>query len=67
MGDGFLDTDIVNGTYDEVMNKAMENLFTEEPLKSLQSYFNVYSVMAVSAVTNLTVTTRLSNAKWKEE
>ena len=48
MGDGFLDTDIVNGTYDEVMNKAMENLFTEEPLKSLQSYFNVYSVMAVS-------------------
>ena len=48
MGDGFLDTDIVNGTYDEVMNKAMENLFTEEPLKSLQSYFNVYSVTAVS-------------------
>lgn len=48
MGDGFLDTDIVNGTYDEVINKAMENLFTEEPLKSLQSYFNVYSVMAVS-------------------
>lgn len=40
MGDGFLDTDIANGTYDEVMNKAMENLFTEEPLKSLQSYFN---------------------------
>lgn len=48
MGDGFLDTDIVNGTYDEVMNKAMENLFTEEPLKSLQSYFNVYSITAVS-------------------
>lgn len=48
MGDGFLDTDIANWTYDEVMNKAMENLFTEEPLKSLQSYFNVYSVTAVS-------------------
>lgn len=48
MGDGFLDTDIANGTYDEVMNKAMENLFTEEPLKSLQSYFNVYYVTAVS-------------------
>lgn len=48
MGDGFLDTNIANGTYDEVMNKAMENLFTEEPLKSLQSYFNVYSVTAVS-------------------
>lgn len=48
MGDGFLDTDIANGTYDEVMNKAMENLFTEEPLKSLQSYFNVYYVTVVS-------------------
>lgn len=48
MGDGFLDTNIANGTYDEVMNKAMENLFTEEPLKSLQSYFNVYYVTAVS-------------------
>lgn len=48
MGDGFLDTDIENGTYDEVMNKAMENLFTEEPLKSLQSYFDIYSVTAVS-------------------
>lgn len=48
MGDGFLDTDIENGTYDEVMDKAMENLFTEEPLKSLQNYFNVYSVTAVS-------------------
>lgn len=48
MGDGFLDTEIENGTYDEVMNKAMENLFTEEPLKSLRNYFNVYSVTAVS-------------------
>ena len=48
MGDGFLDTEIEDGTYDEVMNKAMENLFTEEPLKSLRNYFNIYSVTAVS-------------------
>lgn len=48
MGDGFLDTQIADGTYDKVMNKAMENLFTEEPLKSLRNYFNVYSVTAVS-------------------
>lgn len=48
MGDGFLDTEIADGTYDKVMNKAMENLFTEEPLKSLRNYFNVYSVTAVS-------------------
>ena len=51
MGDGFLDTEIADGTYDKVMNKAMENLFTEEPLKSLRNYFNVYSVTAVSSST----------------
>lgn len=49
MGDGFIDTEIADGTYDKVMNKAMENLFTEEPLKSLRNYFNVYSVTAVSS------------------
>lgn len=48
MGDGFLDTEIADGTYDKVMQKTMENLFTEEPLKSLRNYFNVYSVTAVS-------------------
>lgn len=48
MGDGFLDTEIEDGTYDKVMEKAMENLFTEEPLKSLKNYFNVYAVTAVS-------------------
>ena len=51
MGDGFLDTEIADGTYDKVMNKAMENLFTEEPLKSLRNYFNIYSVTAVSSST----------------
>ncbi len=48
MGDGFIDTEIADGTYDKVMEKAMENLFTEEPLTSLRHYFNVYSVTAVS-------------------
>lgn len=48
MGDGFLDKDIVDGTYDKVMNKACENIFSEEPIKSLRSYFDVYSVTAVS-------------------
>lgn len=48
MGDGFIDTDIEDGTYDKVMEKAMENLFTEEPFKSLRGYFNVYAVSAVS-------------------
>lgn len=48
MGDGFIDTEIADGTYDKVMDKALENLFTEEPVKSLRDYFNVYAVTAVS-------------------
>ena len=48
MGDGFIDTEITNGTYDRVMEKAMENLFSEEPLKSLRHHFNVYAITAVS-------------------
>ena len=47
-GDGFIDTEINDGTYDAVMDKAFENLFTEEPIKSLRDYFNVYAVTAVS-------------------
>lgn len=48
MGDGFLDEDINSGYYDEVMNQAVDNLFSEEPIKSLRDYFNVYQVTAVS-------------------
>lgn len=48
MGDGFIDTEIADGYYDEVMDKAFENLFSEEPLRSLQGYFDVYAVTAVS-------------------
>ena len=31
MGDGFVDQELANGTYRSVMEKTMENLFTEEP------------------------------------
>ena len=48
MGDGFIDTEIANGFYEEVMKQAMENLFTEEPLKELRDYFDVWMVKAVS-------------------
>ena len=48
MGDGFADKDINNGTYARAMEKAFENLFSEEPVKSLRSYFDVYMVTAVS-------------------
>lgn len=49
MGDGFIDQEIANGYYDEVMDKAVENLFTEEPMTSLRDYFDIYAVTAVSA------------------
>lgn len=52
MGDGFIDTEIADGTYDNVMDQALENLFTEEPLKSLRNYFNVYAITAVSQNNN---------------
>lgn len=48
MGDGFVDREISEGYYDQVMNKAMENLFTEEPLHSLREYFDIWAVTAVS-------------------
>ncbi len=48
MGDGFLDTEIANGTYDKVMEQTMENLFSEEPITSLSDYFDVFMVYAVS-------------------
>ena len=48
MGDGFVDQEIADSTYSTVMNQAMENLFSEEPIKSLRNYFNVYRVTAVS-------------------
>ena len=48
MGDGFVDEEVADGTYSRTMNQAMENLFSEEPMKSLREYFNVYQVTAVS-------------------
>ena len=48
MGDGFVDREIAEGYYDRVMDKALENLFTEEPIRSLREYFDVWAVTAVS-------------------
>ena len=48
MGDGFVDREINSGRYDEIMNQSMENLFTEEPVKSLREYFDVWQVTLVS-------------------
>lgn len=48
MGDGYSDRLIADGTYDDVMHRAMENFFSEEPYKSFRDYFNVYYVNVVS-------------------
>ena len=48
MGDGFADIDVADGTYDQVMHQTCENLFSEEPVRSLRDYFDVFAVTAVS-------------------
>lgn len=48
MGDAFSDRLIADGTYDRIMQTAMEKIFEEEPYKSFRDHFNVYSVTAVS-------------------
>lgn len=48
LGDAFVDSEIADGTYRSVMNKAIENLFTEEPMKSLRNHFTIHTVNAVS-------------------
>lgn len=48
MGDGFTDRDIADSTYHGVMVHTMEQLFTEEPVRSMRDYFDVYTVNAVS-------------------
>lgn len=47
MGDGF-DKNQFDGTYDSVMRTAYNNFFSVEPYRSLQDYFNVYYINAVS-------------------
>lgn len=48
MGDGFIDKDIANGYYRQAMEKGIDNFFTEEPIKSLREYFDIWYVNAIS-------------------
>ena len=48
MGDAFSDRQITDGTYNNVMQKAVTALFSEEPYKSYKDCFNVYIIDAVS-------------------
>lgn len=46
LGDGYTDREM--DTYARIMQETYEDLFTVEPFKSFQSYFNVKSIYAVS-------------------
>ncbi|MBE6280538.1 MAG: hypothetical protein E7095_00520 [Bacteroides sp.] len=48
MGDAYSDRQITDGTYKKDMEYVYDNLFTEEPYKSLKDMFNVYYVNIVS-------------------
>ena len=55
MGDGFIDKEIENGYYEQVMDKAVDNLFTEHPISEMQDYFDIYCVKVVSPNANFGV------------
>jgi hypothetical protein len=48
MGDAFSDRLVADGTYEEMMRRAMEGFFSEEPYRSYREFFNVYYVDVVS-------------------
>ncbi|MCQ2051580.1 MAG: M64 family metallo-endopeptidase [Bacteroidaceae bacterium] len=48
MGDGYSDRMIDDGTYDSVIDRAVDAFFMEEPFKSNKELFNIYSVNVVS-------------------
>ncbi|MBO4263404.1 MAG: hypothetical protein J5871_01840 [Bacteroidales bacterium] len=48
MGDGFIAEDFDNGTYDAVMQMAVDQFFYHQPLRDFRSDFNIYSVKVVS-------------------
>ena len=47
-GDAFSDRYITDGTFKNVANQAVKDLFSVEPYKSMKSRFNIYLVNAVS-------------------
>lgn len=48
MGDAYSDRLIADGTYKSVMQKTVDEFFSEEPYKTYRDYFNVYMVNVVS-------------------
>ena len=58
MADGYLQSDIAQGTYHTSVNKAIKALFASEPMKSLKAYFDIYEVQAASSVSGITTAAR---------
>lgn len=48
MGDGFIDKDLADGTYTDIMEQAIEEFFSVEPIASFKDLFNIYIVDVVS-------------------
>lgn len=49
LGDGFIDEDLVfDGAFETMAKRAMEAMFTCEPMISYREYFNIYAVAAES-------------------
>lgn len=59
MGDAYSDRLINEGKYDQDLCRAIEHIFSEEPLKSLREYFNVYIEYAVSENESIAAITAL--------
>ena len=58
MADGYTQSDIDNGDYHDAVNKAVEAMFSIEPMSSLKQYFDIYEVTAVSEVSGITTKKR---------
>lgn len=58
MGDGFIDIEVADGTYDDAMKLTYEYFFNIDPMTKLKDYFDVYYVTAVSYNNVFSSTTR---------
>lgn len=48
LGDGFIDVDFRSGAYESIMNQAINEFFSVQPLSSFRDLFNIYYVDVVS-------------------
>ena len=58
MADGYTQSDINQGDYHDAVDKAVDAMFSIEPMASLKQYFDIYEVTAVSEVSGITTKKR---------